>query len=130
MDVRVHQTLRVSVAMVTRVIARLWEMPDVVAMLEEWENENARAKPIFEVREAAIGDNAYVQVTMRDRTSDQIYGLDSRDATTEWIEIQKRGRLQRRRSNMAAPYSALIPTATKQPRDCRAHQRLLCRPAI
>jgi hypothetical protein len=29
-------------------------MSDVVAMLEEWEAENARVKPAFEVREAAM----------------------------------------------------------------------------
>ena len=73
--VRIHQTLKVSPAMAAGVTTRLWKMSDVAAMLEEWETENARVKPIFEVREAAIGGDAYVQVTMPDGTSDQIYGL-------------------------------------------------------
>jgi hypothetical protein len=77
--VRVHQTLRVSPAMAAGATTRLWEMSDVVAMLEEWEAENARTKPVFEIRETAIGGSAYVQVTMPDGTSDQIYGFDSRD---------------------------------------------------
>src|ERR1043166_546772 len=59
--VRVHQTLRGSPAMAAGVTTRLWEMTDIVAMFEEWEAERARAKPIFEVREAAIGGNPYVQ---------------------------------------------------------------------
>jgi hypothetical protein len=94
--VRVHQTLRVSPAMAAGVTTRLWEMSDVVAMLEEWEAENARIKPTFEIRESAIGGNAYVQVTMPDGTSDQIYGFDSRDAAAKWIEIERRGWLRAR----------------------------------
>jgi hypothetical protein len=94
--VRVHQTLRVSPAMAAGVTTRLWEMSDVVEMLEEWEAENARIKPVFEVREAAIGGNSYVQVTMPDGTSDQIYGFDSRDEAAEWTEIERRQWLRKR----------------------------------
>jgi hypothetical protein len=92
--VRMHQTLRVSPAMAAGVTTKLWEMSDVVAMIEEWETERARVKPIFEVCEAAIGGNAYVQITMPDGTSDQIYGFDSRDEAAEWIEIERRGWLR------------------------------------
>jgi hypothetical protein len=35
--VRVHQTLKVSPAMAAGVTQRLWEMKDVVEMLETWE---------------------------------------------------------------------------------------------
>jgi hypothetical protein len=94
--VRVHQTLRVRGAMAAGVTTRLWEMTDIVAMLEEWEAERACVKPIFEVREAAIGGSPYVQVTMPDGMSDQIYGFDSRDAAAEWIEIERRGWLRNR----------------------------------
>jgi hypothetical protein len=75
---------------------------DVVAAFEEWENENARVKPIFEVHEATIGGNTHVQVTMPDGTSDQIYGFDSRDEASEWIEIERREWLKKRRSNQAS----------------------------
>jgi hypothetical protein len=44
-------------------------MSYIVVMIEEWEAERARVKPMFEVREAAIGGNPYVQVTMTDGTS-------------------------------------------------------------
>ena len=40
--VRVHQTLRVSPAMAAGVTKRLWEMKDVVDMLEAWEAAQAR----------------------------------------------------------------------------------------
>jgi len=41
--VRVHQTLKVSPAMAAGVTKRLWEMKDVVDMLEAWETAQARA---------------------------------------------------------------------------------------
>lgn len=40
--VRVHQTLKVSPAMAAGVTKRLWEMKDVVEMLEAWEAAQAR----------------------------------------------------------------------------------------
>lgn len=92
--VRVHQTLRVSPAMAAGVTTKLWEMADVVAMIEEWEAERARVKPLFEVCEAAIGGSPYVQVTIPDGTSDQVYGFESRDEAAEWIEIEQRGWLR------------------------------------
>jgi IS1 family transposase len=97
--VRLHQTLRVTPAMAAGVTEKLWEMTDIVAMLEEWEAERARVKPIFEVREAAIGGSPYVQVTMADGTSDQIYGFDSRDEASEWVETERRSWLRQRRLN-------------------------------
>jgi hypothetical protein len=97
--VRIHQTLKVSPATAAGVTTRLWEMSDIVAMLEERETENARVKSIFEVRDAAIGGSSYVQVTMPDGTSDQIYGFESRDEASEWIEIERRGWLQKRRQS-------------------------------
>jgi hypothetical protein len=36
--VRVHKTLRMSPAMAAGVTTRLWEMSDVVDMLEAWES--------------------------------------------------------------------------------------------
>jgi IS1 family transposase len=95
--VRIHQTLKVSPAMAAGVTKKLWEMTDIVAMLEDWEAERARVKAVFEVREAVIGGTPYVQITMPDGTSDQIYGFDSRDAASEWIEIERRGWLRKAR---------------------------------
>jgi hypothetical protein len=36
--VRIHKTLRTTPAMAAKVIERLWEMGDIVDMLEAWEN--------------------------------------------------------------------------------------------
>jgi hypothetical protein len=40
--VRVHQTLKLSPAMAAGITKRLWEMSDVVDMLEAWEATNGR----------------------------------------------------------------------------------------
>ncbi len=40
--VRIHQTLRVTPAMAAGVTERLWEIGDIVAILEKWEFDNAR----------------------------------------------------------------------------------------
>jgi hypothetical protein len=40
--VRIHKTLRMSPAMAAGVTKRLWEMSDVVDMLEAWEAVQAR----------------------------------------------------------------------------------------
>jgi len=40
--VRIHQTLKISPAMAAGVTKRLWEMSDVVEMLEAWETTNTR----------------------------------------------------------------------------------------
>lgn len=44
--VRIHQTLKVSPAMAAGVTDKLWEMDDLVAMLEQWELTNS--KPQYE----------------------------------------------------------------------------------
>ena len=38
--VRIHQTLKVTPAMAAGVASRLWEMTDVVDMIEAWEAAN------------------------------------------------------------------------------------------
>ena len=35
--VRIHQTLKIRPAMAAKVTGKLWEMSDMVAVLEEWE---------------------------------------------------------------------------------------------
>ncbi len=42
--VRIHRTLRITPAMVAGVTKKLWEMSDVIDMLETWEHASARVK--------------------------------------------------------------------------------------
>jgi hypothetical protein len=39
--VRIHQTLRCAPAMAAGVTTRLWELADMVKVLEDWENNQA-----------------------------------------------------------------------------------------
>jgi len=62
--VRLHQTLKVNPAMAAGVTDRLWEMVDVVDVLDVFEAKRKRkrgAKPIFEVEQWAIGGGYYVR---------------------------------------------------------------------
>ena len=41
--VRIHQTLRTTPALEAKVTHRLWELSDLVAALEEWEQKSGRS---------------------------------------------------------------------------------------
>src|ERR1700720_2402330 len=65
--VRLHQTLKVSPAMAAGVTERLWEMVDVVDVLDAFEAKRKRQpKVIFNVEPWRIGSGYYVTVTMPD----------------------------------------------------------------
>jgi hypothetical protein len=62
--VRLHQTLKVS-AMAAGVTDRLWEMVDVVDVLDAFKAKRKRTpKMVFDVEPWRIGDGFYVTVTM------------------------------------------------------------------
>jgi len=63
--VRLHQTLKVSPAMAAGVTDRLWEMVDVVDVLDAFEAKRKRQAPraIFDVERWRIGEGYYVTVT-------------------------------------------------------------------
>lgn len=60
--VRIHQTLKVTPAMAAGVTDKLWEMDDLVAMLEQWELANYKPEYQFVVRQYAIGKGCSVSV--------------------------------------------------------------------
>ncbi len=63
--VRLHQTLKVSPAMAAGVTDRLWEMVDVVDVLDAFEAKRKRvAESVFDVEPWRIGEGFYVTVTM------------------------------------------------------------------
>lgn len=71
--VRLHQTLRVSPAIAAGVTDRVWEMVDVVDVLDAFEAKRKRAaKSVFEVAQWAIGGGYYVRATLPDSTIDRI----------------------------------------------------------
>jgi IS1 family transposase len=72
--VRLHQTLKVSPAMAAGVTDRLWEMSDVVDVLDAFEAKRKRQAPkaVFDVERWRIGDGYYITVTMPDSEPQRI----------------------------------------------------------
>jgi IS1 family transposase len=84
--VRIHQTLKVTPAMAAGVTDKLWEMDDLVVMLERWELANYKPEYQFLVRQYAIGKGHSVSVLWRGGEVDSIYGFDSEYDALRWIK--------------------------------------------
>lgn len=88
--VRIHQTLRVTPAMAAGVTDRLWEIGDIVAVIEAWEVEQAIAGITYEVGENRIGGGFYVKVLPRySAPMEPVYGFQTREAAAVWIEADQ-----------------------------------------
>jgi hypothetical protein len=83
--VRIHQTLKVTPAMAAGVSDKLWEVSDIVAMLEQWELANFKPEYQFVVRQYAIGKGHSVSVMRRGGELDSIFGFASENEALEWI---------------------------------------------
>lgn len=100
--VRIHQTLKVTPAMAAGVTDKLWEMEDLVAMLEQWELANFKPEYQFVVRQYAIGKGHSVSVLWRGGEIDSIFGFQSehealewiRDKSQAWLVDQKRAKIE------------------------------------
>jgi hypothetical protein len=82
--VRLHKTLKVTPAMAAGVTDKLWEMTDIVDVIDSFEGSRSR-KPIFEVEKWAIGESYYVRVTFPDGTTDKIEGFATEGEAGRWI---------------------------------------------
>jgi IS1 family transposase len=96
--VRIHQTLKVTPAMAAGVTDKLWEIDDVVTLIEEWEAANASSAIQFVVRKWAIGGGYYVQIIKRGVELESIKGFEREGDALEWIKnksqawlLEKRG---------------------------------------
>jgi IS1 family transposase len=88
--VRIHQTLRVTPAMAAGVTDRLWEMGDIVAVIEAWETEQATAGITYEIGENRIGGGFYVKVLPRyAEPTEPIFGFETREAAQAWIAADR-----------------------------------------
>jgi IS1 transposase len=95
--VRIHQTLKVSPAMAAGVSNKLWEMNDLVAMLEQWELSNFKPEYQFVVRQYAIGKGHSVSVLWRGGEVDTIFGFEKEDDALQWIKEKSQGWLLQQR---------------------------------
>jgi IS1 transposase len=83
--VRIHQTLKVTPAMAAGVTDKLWEMNDLVAMLEQWELANQQPEYNFVVRKYDIGKGYSVSVLWRGGEVDTIFGFEAEYDALAWI---------------------------------------------
>jgi len=100
--VRVHQTLRVTPAMAAGVTDRLWEIGDIVAVIEAWEAEQATAGTTYETGKNRIGGGFYVKVLPRyEQPKEPIYGFETREAAEAWIVADRAKHRPGRRPKLA-----------------------------
>jgi hypothetical protein len=89
--VRIHQSLKVTPAMAAGVTDKLWEMEDLVAMLEQWELANFKPEYQFVVRQYAIGKGHSVSVMRRGGEVDSIFGFAREHDALEWTKEKSQG---------------------------------------
>jgi hypothetical protein len=89
--VRIHQTLKVTRAMAAGVTDKLWEMDDLVAMLEQWVLANFKPEYQFVVRQCAIGKGPSVSVLWRGGEVDSIFGFEKEADALDWIRTKSQG---------------------------------------
>ena len=94
--VRVHQTLKISPAMAAGVTDRLWEISDLVQVLEDWEAQQD-SEPSFDVDAHAIDGKPFVRVTFPDGKEETIYGFNTHADAIKWIRCEAVVWLWRRR---------------------------------
>lgn len=95
--VRIHQTLKITPAMAAGVTDKLWEMDDLVAMLEQWELANFKPEYQFVVRQYAIGKGHSVSVLWRGGEVDTIFGFEKEADALQWIKEKSRAWLHEHR---------------------------------
>ncbi len=96
--VRIHQTLKVTPAMAAGVTEKLWEMDDLVTVIEHWELANQRLEYNFVVRKYDIGKGYSVSVLWRGGEVDSIYGFDTEHDALGWIREKSAGWLIEKKS--------------------------------
>jgi hypothetical protein len=84
--VRIHQTLRVTPAMAAGVTDKLWEVSDIVEMLEQWELANFKPEYQFVVRQYMIGKGNSLSVLWRGGEIDTIFGFEKEADALQWIK--------------------------------------------
>jgi len=73
--VRIHQSLKVTPATAAGVTDRLWEIEDIVGVIEAWEAEKAVAGITYEIQKNKIGDGYFVRIAPRYAEPKTVFGL-------------------------------------------------------
>jgi hypothetical protein len=77
---------------------KLWEIGNIISMVEEWEAEYATAGITYRVGENEIGDGFFVRVISRYEVApDPVYGFKTREEAESWIERDRKFHMPGRR---------------------------------
>ena len=101
--VRIPQTLKVTPALAAGVSDKLWEVEDIVGLIEEFEQANHKPEYQFAVRQYAIGKGHSVSVLWRGGEIDTIFGFEREADALTWIREESRAWLNNQRKNQT-PY--------------------------
>jgi IS1 family transposase len=87
--VRIHQTLKVTPAMSAGVTDKLWEVGDIVKVIEAWEAEQAVAGITYEVGKDRIGEGFHVRILPRYAEPHTEFGFKNVEVANSFIEQEK-----------------------------------------
>jgi hypothetical protein len=77
--------------MAAGVTDKLWEVSDIVAMLEQWELANFKPEYQFVVRQVQNWKGHSVSVLWRGGEVDTIFGFEREDDALQWIKEKSQG---------------------------------------
>jgi hypothetical protein len=77
--------------MAAGVTDKLWEMDDLVAMLEQWEWANRQPEYNFVVRKYDIGKGYSVSILWRGGEIDTMYGFKTEHDALTWVREKSAG---------------------------------------
>jgi IS1 family transposase len=98
---RIHQTLRVTPAMAAGVTDRLWDMNDLVKVLEDWEADMATGGTTYEVRPDRIPPGFHVVINSRYGKPETISGFPTVENAKTFIEAERAKHRPGRRRKIA-----------------------------
>lgn len=100
--VRIHQTLKVPPAMAAGVTDKLWEVSDIVAIIEAWETDRAENGVTYEIEKERIGDGYLVRKHVRYVDQPEtVFGFVSPGAAQDWVDADRASRRPGRKRKVA-----------------------------
>ena len=95
--VRIHQTLKVTPAMAAGVTDKLWEVSDIIAVMDDWEADRRATGIEYQVEKERIGDGYMVRKLERYAEPVTAHGFVSPGEAQDWILADRAKRRPGRR---------------------------------
>ena len=87
---RIHQSLRITPAMAAGVTDKVWDVSDVVAMIEKWEADLAANGVEYLIERVKIGSGFLVQKLARYAEPQTVFGFKTPGEAEMWVEEDRR----------------------------------------